>query len=195
MIRLIDERVMEKLRDKPENIDLEEFVPLVGEWREDKASKSKCPYCVEPIQKQATKCNHCLSEIEWFKFDGLYGPCKAGASEEMENALAMARATLRAAIQAEKLSANSQEKAKYERTLTQLQAAKCVTCKGPVLTSDELQKIVKAKPSYLYGLEFSRGWGGGYKCRRCIEGHERSLAWVFLVGGVLFIFLLWLVVR
>ena len=42
MIRLIDERVMEKLRDKPENIDLEEFVPLVGEWREDKASKAKC---------------------------------------------------------------------------------------------------------------------------------------------------------
>lgn len=49
MIRLIDERVMEKLRDKAENIDLEEFVPLVGEWREDKASKAKCPYCVEPI--------------------------------------------------------------------------------------------------------------------------------------------------
>jgi hypothetical protein len=47
-----------------------------------------CPYCVEPIQKQATKCSHCLSEIEWFQFGGLYGPCKAGASEEMENALA-----------------------------------------------------------------------------------------------------------
>ncbi|MDB4415815.1 hypothetical protein N9270_03710 [Akkermansiaceae bacterium] len=27
MIRLIDERVMEKLRDKPENIDWEEFAP------------------------------------------------------------------------------------------------------------------------------------------------------------------------
>jgi len=26
---------MEKLRDKPENIDLEEFVPLVLEWREE----------------------------------------------------------------------------------------------------------------------------------------------------------------
>jgi len=101
MIRLIDERVMEKLRDKPENIDLEEFMPLVGEWREDNASKAKCPYCVEPIQKQATKCTHCLSEIEWFKFDGLYGPCKAGASEEMEAALLMARATLHAAIEAE----------------------------------------------------------------------------------------------
>ena len=45
MIRLIDERIMEKLRDKPENIDLEEFMPLVGEWREDKASKANCPYC------------------------------------------------------------------------------------------------------------------------------------------------------
>jgi hypothetical protein len=38
MIRLIDERVMEKLRDKPENIDLEEFVPLVAEWREDRTA-------------------------------------------------------------------------------------------------------------------------------------------------------------
>jgi hypothetical protein len=42
MIRLIDGRVMEKLRDKAENIDLEEFVPLVVEWREEKASKAKC---------------------------------------------------------------------------------------------------------------------------------------------------------
>ena len=42
MIRLINERVMEKLRDKAENIDLEEFVPLVVEWREEKASKAKC---------------------------------------------------------------------------------------------------------------------------------------------------------
>lgn len=65
MIRLIDERVMEKLRDKPENIDLEEFMPLVGEWREEKVSKAKCPYCVKPIEKQATKCTHCLSDIVW----------------------------------------------------------------------------------------------------------------------------------
>jgi hypothetical protein len=195
MIRLIDERIMEKLRDKPENIDLEEFLPLVGEWREDKASKAKCPYCVEPIQKQATKCSHCLSEIEWFKFDGLYGPCKACASEEMEAALVMAKATLHAAIEAEKSSANSKEKAKFEKTLTQLQAAKCITCKGPVLTSDELQQIVKAKPSYLYGLEFSRRWADGHKCPRCIEGNARSLAWFYFVGAVIFILIIWLVNR
>ena len=42
MIRLINERVMEKLRDKPENRDLGEFMPLVGEWREEEASKAKC---------------------------------------------------------------------------------------------------------------------------------------------------------
>ena len=112
MIRLIDERVMEKLRDKAENIDLEEFVPLVGEWREEKASKAKCPYCVKPIEKQATKCNHCLSEIEWFKFDGLYGPCKAGASEEMEAALVMARDTFQAAIEAEKAEVKAKTETK-----------------------------------------------------------------------------------
>jgi hypothetical protein len=41
MIRLIDERVMEKLRDKPENIDLEEFMPLVDEWCEDEGVKGQ----------------------------------------------------------------------------------------------------------------------------------------------------------
>ena len=111
MIRLIDERIMEKLRDKPENIDLEEFVPLVVEWREEKALMANCPYCVKPIEKQATKCNHCLSELEWFKFDGLYGPCKAGASEEMEAALVMARATFHAAVEAEKAAAEEKAKA------------------------------------------------------------------------------------
>ena len=195
MIRLIDERVMEKLRDKAENIDLEEFVPLVGEWREDKASKAKCPYCVEPIQKQATKCNHCLSEIEWFKFDGLYGPCKAGASEEMEAALVMARDTFQAAIEAEKAEVKAKEKAKFKWGLTQLQEAKCLSCGGPVLTSYELQKIVKAKPSYVYGLELSRRWNDGHKCPRCIEGHETSLLLFYFVGTVIFILLLWLVSR
>ncbi|MDA7530648.1 hypothetical protein N8595_03155, partial [bacterium] len=74
MIRLIDERIMEMLRDKTDEINLEELIPLVVEWSEGRASRAKCPYCVKPIEKQATKCNHCLSEIEWFKFNGLYGP-------------------------------------------------------------------------------------------------------------------------
>ena len=158
MIRLIDERVMEKLRDKPENIDLEEFLPLVGEWREEKASKAKCPYCVEPIQKQATKCSHCLSEIEWFKFDGLYGPCKAGASEEMEAALVMAKATLHAAIEAKKAAEKAEQKAKFQKRITKLEMANCITCKGPVLTSDKLQEL-EAKPHYISALEHDLIWG------------------------------------
>ena len=135
MIRLIDERIMEKLRDKPENIDLEEFVPLVVEWREEKALMANCPYCVKPIEKQATKCNHCLSELEWFKFDGLYGPCKAGASEEMEAALVMARATFHAAVEAEKAAAEKKIKAAKEKIklavkLAELSKSRCTIARS-----------------------------------------------------------------
>ena len=184
MIRLIDERVMEKLRDKPENIDLEEFVPLVGEWREDNASKAKCPYCVEPIQKQATKCNHCLSEIEWFKFDGLYGPCKAGASEEMEAALVMAKATLYAAIEAKKAeqeAEKAEQEAKFQKRIAKLEMANCITCKGPVLTSDDLQKL-EAKPHYVSVLEHNLIWGNGYKCSDCTDSsHAKVAIWIALL--------------
>ncbi|MDB4498464.1 hypothetical protein N9236_00430 [bacterium] len=188
MIRLIDERVMEKLRDKPENIDLEEFVPLVGEWREDKASRAKCPYCVEPIQKQATKCSHCLSEIEWFKFDGLYGPCKAGASEEMEAALVMAKATLYAAIEAknaeqkaEQEAEKAEQKAKFQKRIAKLEMANCITCEGPVLTSDDLQKL-EAKPHYVSVLEHNLIWGNGYKCSVCTSSsHAKVAIWIALL--------------
>ena len=115
-------------------------MPLVGEWREDKASKAKCPYCVESIEKQATKCNHCLSEIECFKFDGLYGPCKAGASEEMEAALVMAKATLHAAIEAEKAKREAEEETKYTNRLSKLTKAKCHTC-NKLVSSTRLQWI------------------------------------------------------
>ncbi|MDB4624406.1 hypothetical protein OAE47_03295 [Akkermansiaceae bacterium] len=194
MIRLIDERVMEKLRDKPENIDLEEFMPLVGEWREEKVSKAKCPYCVKPIEKQATKCNHCLSELEWFKFDGLYGPCKAGASEEMEAALLMVRATLHAAIEAEEEAKKAAVKAKFEKIekrLTQIQMAGCRTCGGPVFTSSELQDL-EAKP-YLKRMEYRHSWRNGYRCSECIAAVEKRAGLAFLIIGVaLFFFLVWL---
>ena len=168
---------MEKLRDKPENIDLEEFMPLVDEWREDESSKAKCPYCVEPIQKQATKCNHCLSEIEWFKFDGLYGPCKAGASEEMEAALVMAKATLYAAIEAEK----AEQEAKLQKRIAKLEMANCITCKGPVLTSDDLQKL-EAKPHYVSVFEHNLIWGNGYKCSVCTgSSHAKVAIWIALL--------------
>jgi len=183
MIRLIDERVMEKLRDKPENIDLEEFMPLVGEWREEKVSKAKCPYCVKPIEKQATKCNHCLSELEWFKFDGLYGPCKAGASEEMEAALLMVRATLHAAIEAEEEA----KKAKFEKKLTQIQMANCFACGGPVLTSSELQKA-EAKPSHINSVEFYHRWRNGYRCSECIAARnkwEGRFVLALIIGSVI----------
>ena len=172
MIRLIDERVMEKLRDKPENIDSEEFMPLVGEWREEKVSKAKCPYCVKPIEKQATKCNHCLSELEWFKFDGLYGPCKAGASEEMEAALLMVRATLHAAIEAEEEAKKAAKRANFEKKLTQIQMANCFACGGPVLTSSELQKA-EAKPSWINFLEVRHSWRSGYRCSECIAARDK----------------------
>ncbi|MDA7626225.1 hypothetical protein N8674_02255 [Akkermansiaceae bacterium] len=191
MIRLIDERVMEKLRDKPENIDLEEFLPLVGEWREDNASKAKCPYCVEPIQKQATKCNHCLSEIEWFKFDGLYGPCEAGASEEMEAALVMAKATLHGAIQAKKAAEKAEQEAKFQKRITQLQSANCISCQGPVLTSDE-QKKVEAKPHTVSVLEHKYIWGNGYRCYACKAVADKSFGWWMLIIALsFFIFMIW----
>jgi hypothetical protein len=153
MIRLIDERVMEKLRDKPENIDLEEFVPLVGEWREDEASKAKCPYCVKPIEKQATKCNHCLSEIEWFKFDGLYGPCKIGEAEEMERLLAIARAAFQAAAVG-KRAALEEEK---ENKITELKEAVCLKCSQPIFAHWEIEQASRDEAvSKLKKLEVSR---------------------------------------
>jgi len=192
MIRLIDERVMEKLRDKPENIDLEEFVPLVGEWREETSAKPKCPYCVNPIQKQATKCTQCLSVLEWFKFDGLYGSCKAGASEEMEAALVMAKATLHAVIKAEKAAEKAEQKAKLQKRITKLKMATCITCQGPVLTSNELQKL-EVKPHYVSDLEHEHIWDNGYKCSECIRSsHARAAVWIallisFAIGVVILI--------
>ena len=196
MIRLIDERVMEKLRDRPENIDLEEFVPLVGEWREDKASKAKCPYCVKPIEKQATKCNHCLSEIEWFKFDGLYGPCKAGASEEMEAALVMAKATLHAAIEAEKAKREAEEETKFANRLSKLAKAKCYTCNKLVFSSDELREAVESGiKRNLFKLDHSRRHDDpvrGYKCAACIAVTERRFSlWMFIIVVSFFGYMIW----
>ena len=193
MIRLIDERIMEKLRDKPENIDLEEFMPLVDEWREDESSKAKCPYCVKPIEKQATKCNHCLSELEWFKFDGLYGPCKAGASEEIENALAMARATLRAAIQAEKAAAKAREEINFTDTLAELEKAKCYMCNKLVFTSDEIQNAVESGiKRNLYKLQLSRRHlDKDYRCHSCMASFEKN---AYRIGWATFIVFILIVI-
>jgi hypothetical protein len=98
---------MEKLRDKTTEIDLKELFPLVVEWREERASRANCPYCVKPIEKQAAKCNHCFSEIEWVKFNGLYGPCKIGKAEQMERPLAIARATVQVAAENKRAAAVS----------------------------------------------------------------------------------------
>ena len=179
---------MEKLRDKPENIDLEEFVPLVGEWREDNASKAKCPYCVEPIQKQATKCNHCLSEIEWFKFDDLYGPCKAGATEEMKAALVMAKATLHAAIEAKK----AEQKAKVQMRITKLEMASCDACKCPLLTSAQLENLEVDDAHYVSVLEANLVCGNGYRCSDCTAKIEKRFGWfVFGVSMLFFLIILW----
>ena len=195
MIRLIDERIMEKLRDKPENIDLEEFVPLVVEWREEKALMAKCPYCVMPIEKQATKCNHCLSELEWFKFDGLYGPCKAGASEEMEAALVMARAT----IQAEKARRETQAKDRLRDYLTRLSKSKCISCKEPVFTSDELQYIAERNIVVFGSLAAAkeldhnrRDSGKTHKCLACSQ-KSKNLGCLMLSIGIVLILLLFII--
>ena len=135
MIRLIDERVMEKLRDKTKGIDLEELIPLVVEWRQEGASKAKCPHCVKPIEKQATKCNHCLSEIEWFQFDGLYGPCKVGEVEEMERPLVIARATYRAAVAGERAALKEETENKFK----ELKEAVCPKCSKPIFAHWEIQ--------------------------------------------------------
>ena len=197
MIRLIDERIMEKLRDKPENIDLEEFVPLVVEWREEKALMANCPYCVKPIEKQATKCNHCLSELEWFKFDGLYGPCKAGASEEMEAALVMARATFHAAVEAEKAAA--EEKIKLADKLAELSKSRCISCKEPVFTSDELQYIAE-RNIVVFGslaaakeLDHSRRDSGKtHKCLACSQ-KSKNLGCLMLSIGIVLMLLLFII--
>ena len=187
MIRLIDERIMEKLRDKPENIDLEEFVPLVVEWREEKALMANCPYCVKPIEKQATKCNHCLSELEWFKFDGLYGPCKAGASEEMEAALVMARATFQAAVEAEKAAA--EEKIKLADKLAELSKSRCISCNKLVFTSDELEvKTMRAAVDLANNRCYSPI--DDYSCVSCTITRNRK---VDAIGIIVFITIILLV--
>ena len=194
MIRLIDERIMEKLRDKPENIDLEEFVPLVVEWREEKALMANCPYCVKPIEKQATKCNHCLSELEWFKFDGLYGPCKAGASEEMEAALVMARATIQAAVEAEKAAAEekikaAKEKIKLADKLAELSKSRCISCNKLVFTSDELEvKTMRAAVDLANNRCYSPI--DDYSCVSCTITRNRK---VDAIGIIVFITIILLV--
>ena len=223
MIRLIDERVMEKLRDKPENIDSEEFMPLVGEWREEKVSKAKCPYCVKPIEKQATKCNHCLSELEWFKFDGLYGPCKAGASEEMEAALLLARArnTLHATTKAAKKAKieeiekigrieeieEIQKIEKIERSeesrieeiwklLAKSGHHKCFGCGGPSVTRSEIEKIVRDPRLSALSLlgELNRR---NHRCSSC-DYDEKNPSWgkfsaEMILTYAFYTFLFWLI--
>ena len=190
MIRLIDERVMEKLRDKPENIDLEEFMPLVGEWREDKASKAKCPYCVEPIQKQATKCNHCLSELEWFKFDGLYGPCKAGASHKMEAALSTVQATYlaqQASRSAAIIARNKKANEELARILQKLAQRRCGKCSGLVFTSNKLENTDLEEANMLYQ---NRDYYN--KCGVCEERSDNMVISILVVSVLLI--LLWLLI-
>ncbi|MDB4340667.1 hypothetical protein OAA12_00875 [Akkermansiaceae bacterium] len=164
MIRLIDERVMEMLRDKTEEIDLEELIPLVVEWSEGRVSKAKCPYCVKPIEKQATKCNHCLSEIEWFKFNGLYGPCKIGEAEEMERPLAIARATVQAAAAGERVALEEQK----ENKIKELKEAICPKCSKPTFAHWEIEQASGLTVSGLKKFEkHYRTDTGEFKCREC----------------------------
>ncbi|MDC0566550.1 hypothetical protein OAP01_00835 [Akkermansiaceae bacterium] len=176
MIRLIDERVMEMLRDKTEEIDLEELIPLVVEWSEGRASKAKCPYCVKPIEKQATKCNHCLSEIEWFKFNGLYGPCKIGEAEEMERPLAIARATVQVAAE--------NKRAALENKIKELKKAVCPKCSKPIFARWEIEQASRLTVSKLKKFEEGHRINpdGEFKCREC--GSEVGIGYflLFFIG-------------
>ncbi|MDA9831046.1 hypothetical protein N9C66_06870 [Akkermansiaceae bacterium] len=172
MIRLIDERVMEKLRDKTEEIDLEELIPLVVEWNEGRASKAKCPYCVKPIEKQATKCNHCLSEIEWFKFNGLYGPCKIGEAEEMERPLGMARAIAQAAAVGKRAALEKERAAleeEKENKIKELKGAICPKCNKPIFAHWEIEQVSGLTVSGLkkFKEKYYRTDTGEFKCREC----------------------------
>ena len=176
MIRLIDERVMEMLRDKTEEIDLEELIPLVVEWSEGRASKAKCPYCVKPIEKQATKCNHCLSEIEWFKFNGLYGPCKIGEAEEMERPLAIARATVQVAAE--------NKRAALKNKIKELKKAVCPKCSKPIFARWEIEQASRLTVSKLKKFEEGHRINpdGEFKCREC--GSEVGIGYflLFFIG-------------
>ncbi|MDB4600205.1 hypothetical protein OAG97_00645 [Akkermansiaceae bacterium] len=155
---------MEKLRDKTDEIDLEELIPLVVEWSEGRASKAKCPYCVKPIEKQATKCNHCLSEIEWFKFNGLYGPCKIGEAEEMERPLAIARATVQTAAAGERAALEEQK----ENKIKELKEAICPKCSKPTFAHWEIEQASGLTVSGLKKFEkHYRTDTGEFKCREC----------------------------
>ncbi|MDA7494241.1 hypothetical protein OAK59_02335 [Akkermansiaceae bacterium] len=185
MIRLIDERVMEMLRDKTDEIDLEELIPLVVEWSEGRASKAKCPYCVKPIEKQATKCNHCLSEIEWFKFNELYGPCKIGEAEEMERPLGMARAIAQAAAVGKRAALEEER----ENKITELKEAVCLKCSKPIFTHWEIEQASQDKTvSKLKKLEERRRIysSGDFRCHHCEKISNRK--------GCLLLFLIVLVV-
>ncbi|MDB4488535.1 hypothetical protein N9017_00300 [Akkermansiaceae bacterium] len=156
---------MEMLRDKTDEIDLEELIPLVVKWSEGRASKAKCPYCVKPIEKQATKCNHCLSEIEWFKFNGLYGPCKIGEAEEMERPLAIARAAFKAAADGER-AALEEEK---ENKIKELKEAICSKCSKPAFDHWEIEQASGLTVSGLkkFKEKYYRTDTGEFKCREC----------------------------
>ena len=99
----------------------------------------------------------------------------------MEAALVMAKATLHAAIQAEKAKRETEKEAKFQKRIAKLEMANCITCKGPVLTSDELQKL-EAKPHYVSVLEHSLIWGNGYKCSDCVgSSHAKVAIWIALL--------------
>ncbi|MDB4629817.1 hypothetical protein OAG15_02150 [bacterium] len=176
---------MEKLRDKTKEIDLEELVPLVVEWREERASRAKCPYCVKPIEKQATKCNHCLSEIEWFQFGGLYGPCKIGEVEEMERPLVIARAAFQAAAAGER-AALGEEK---ENKIKELEEAVCPKCSKPIFAHYEIQYSSSLEQLKKFEKRRRRVSNNEFICKHC-QGKLWLVLMLIIIGSTtLLIFL------
>ncbi|MDB4568164.1 hypothetical protein N9110_00845 [bacterium] len=108
----------------------------------------------------------------------------------MENALAMARATLRAAIQAEKAAAKAREEIKFTDTLAELEKEKCYTCNKLVFTSEEIQNAEESGiKRNVYKLQLSRRHlDSYYKCCSCTAELKRNtnrIGWITFIAFIL----------
>ncbi|MDC0320794.1 hypothetical protein OAL53_02865, partial [Akkermansiaceae bacterium] len=119
---------------------------------------------------------HCLSEIEWFQFGGLYGPCKIGEAEEMERPLVIARAAFQAAAAGER-AALKEEK---ENKIKELKEAVCPKCSKPIFAHYEIQHSSSLEQLKKFEERY-RVYTGEFKCREC--GKAGCLLFLLAIGG------------
>ncbi|MGC6426197.1 MAG: hypothetical protein ACON5H_04275 [Akkermansiaceae bacterium] len=179
MIRLIDERIMEILRDSPENVDFDQLVNLVEEFREETKEKPKCPHCMNEIQKQATKCANCLSELEWFKFGELYGPCKIGDSNRVKQRISRANEI----VLSNQVKKDAQRRLDDAETAALKEALLSLTCEK---CGKNRHREISLKFLRLEGL---RRRQNSKVCEACYEKMGR----IMCLGGIVIcvVFLIW----